>query len=64
MVGMTAFTEGAILLMISASREVKSRKSVRYAMRSSSDVLISSGSTSWVKIGQVGASYSEWDEDD
>lgn len=53
-VGITSFTEGATLVITSASREVKLRKSVRYAIRSSSECLMRTGSTSWVKMaGQV-----------
>lgn len=61
---MTALTAGAILLIISASREPKLRKSVRYAMRSSRDVLIRRGSTSCVKTGQRWMSGSVCDDDE
>lgn len=47
---MISLTDGATRLIISASCEVKLRKSVRYATRSSREFLISTRSTSCVKM--------------
>lgn len=43
-------TDGPTFLMTLASYSVKFRKSVRYAIRSSREVLMSTGSTSCVKM--------------
>ena len=47
---MISLTAGPIFLITSESYEVKLRKSVRYATRSSREVLMSTGSTSCVKM--------------
>jgi hypothetical protein len=48
--GMSSLTEDATLLITSASCDVKFKKSVRYDTRSSSEFLMSSGSTSCVNM--------------
>lgn len=53
MFGITAFTCGAIDVITSESRDVKFTKSVRYAIRSSREFLMSTGSISCMNAGQL-----------